>query len=124
MFTLLDHFAAGTSILFGVLIEAIGVAWFYGKDGASAGLALSLCCLLSHKAASERGACGLPEAERRGSRSVTEDGRLGNHVPGGSMRTVRLDGAHVLAVVRSFQRGHLVVPCRRPSWPLAEKGLW
>ena len=37
VFTLLDHFAAGTSILFGVLIEAIGVAWFYGKDGASAG---------------------------------------------------------------------------------------
>lgn len=33
VFTLLDHFAAGTSILFGVLIEAIGVAWFYGKDG-------------------------------------------------------------------------------------------
>lgn len=32
VFTLLDHFAAGTSILFGVLIEAIGVAWFYGKD--------------------------------------------------------------------------------------------
>lgn len=31
VFTLLDHFAAGTSILFGVLIEAIGVAWFYGK---------------------------------------------------------------------------------------------
>uniref|UniRef100_G3S071 Transporter n=1 Tax=Gorilla gorilla gorilla TaxID=9595 RepID=G3S071_GORGO len=30
VFTLLDHFAAGTSILFGVLIEAIGVAWFYG----------------------------------------------------------------------------------------------
>ncbi len=26
VFTLLDHFAAGTSILFGVLIEAIGVA--------------------------------------------------------------------------------------------------
>lgn len=31
VFTLLDHFAAGTSILFGVLIEAIGVAWFYGE---------------------------------------------------------------------------------------------
>uniref|UniRef100_F7BDK0 Transporter n=2 Tax=Ornithorhynchus anatinus TaxID=9258 RepID=F7BDK0_ORNAN len=30
VFTLLDHFAAGTSILFGALIEAIGVAWFYG----------------------------------------------------------------------------------------------
>ncbi|XP_022368179.1 sodium-dependent dopamine transporter [Enhydra lutris kenyoni] len=30
VFTLLDHFAAGTSILFGVLVEAIGVAWFYG----------------------------------------------------------------------------------------------
>ncbi|XP_015980144.2 sodium-dependent dopamine transporter [Rousettus aegyptiacus] len=30
VFTLLDHFAAGTSILFGVLIEAIGVAWLYG----------------------------------------------------------------------------------------------
>ncbi|XP_043921076.1 sodium-dependent dopamine transporter [Protopterus annectens] len=30
IFTLLDHFAAGTSILFGVLIEAIGIAWFYG----------------------------------------------------------------------------------------------
>lgn len=37
VFTLLDHFAAGTSILFGVLIEAIGVAWLYGKDGACAG---------------------------------------------------------------------------------------
>jgi solute carrier family 6 dopamine transporter-like protein 3 len=35
VFTLLDHFAAGTSILFGVLIEAIGVAWFYGKLGGS-----------------------------------------------------------------------------------------
>lgn len=34
VFTLLDNFAAGTSILFGVLIEAIGIAWFYGeKDG-------------------------------------------------------------------------------------------
>ncbi|XP_051577523.1 sodium-dependent dopamine transporter-like [Myxocyprinus asiaticus] len=32
VFTLLDHFAAGTSILFGVLIEAIGIAWFYGVD--------------------------------------------------------------------------------------------
>ena len=32
MFTLLDHFAAGTSILFGVLIEAIGIAWFYGEE--------------------------------------------------------------------------------------------
>uniref|UniRef100_A0A8D0WJ82 Transporter n=1 Tax=Sus scrofa TaxID=9823 RepID=A0A8D0WJ82_PIG len=30
VFTLLDHFAAGTSILFGVLLEVIGVAWFYG----------------------------------------------------------------------------------------------
>ncbi|KAG7250375.1 hypothetical protein CRUP_004438, partial [Coryphaenoides rupestris] len=30
--TLLDNFAAGTSILFGVLIEAIGVSWFYGVD--------------------------------------------------------------------------------------------
>lgn len=38
VFTLLDHFAAGTSILFGVLIEAIGVAWFYGKDKPSWGL--------------------------------------------------------------------------------------
>lgn len=37
VFTLLDHFAAGTSILFGVLIEAIGVAWFYGKDKTSLG---------------------------------------------------------------------------------------
>uniref|UniRef100_A0A8C5ENW8 Transporter n=1 Tax=Gouania willdenowi TaxID=441366 RepID=A0A8C5ENW8_GOUWI len=32
VFTLLDYFAAGTSILFGVLIEAIGIAWFYGVD--------------------------------------------------------------------------------------------
>nr|XP_057909271.1 sodium-dependent dopamine transporter isoform X2 [Doryrhamphus excisus] len=32
VFTLLDHYAAGTSILFGVLIEAIGIAWFYGVD--------------------------------------------------------------------------------------------
>lgn len=31
VFTLLDHFAAGTSILFGVLIETIGIAWFYGE---------------------------------------------------------------------------------------------
>uniref|UniRef100_UPI00398F8496 sodium-dependent noradrenaline transporter n=1 Tax=Pristiophorus japonicus TaxID=55135 RepID=UPI00398F8496 len=30
--TLLDQFAAGTAILFGVLIEAIGVSWFYGVD--------------------------------------------------------------------------------------------
>ncbi len=30
MLTLLDKYAAGTSILFGVLIEAIGVSWFYG----------------------------------------------------------------------------------------------
>lgn len=28
--TLLDTFAAGTSILFAVLMEAIGVSWFYG----------------------------------------------------------------------------------------------
>ncbi|KAK3509721.1 hypothetical protein QTP70_008462 [Hemibagrus guttatus] len=32
VFTLLDHYAAGTSILFGVLVEAIGVSWFYGVD--------------------------------------------------------------------------------------------
>ncbi|XP_054638182.1 sodium-dependent dopamine transporter isoform X2 [Dunckerocampus dactyliophorus] len=32
VFTLLDHYAAGTSILFGVLIEAVGIAWFYGVD--------------------------------------------------------------------------------------------
>uniref|UniRef100_A0A8C5F0U1 Transporter n=1 Tax=Gouania willdenowi TaxID=441366 RepID=A0A8C5F0U1_GOUWI len=30
--TLLDKYAAGTAILFGVLIEAIGVSWFYGVD--------------------------------------------------------------------------------------------
>ncbi|GCB67649.1 hypothetical protein scyTo_0013731, partial [Scyliorhinus torazame] len=30
--TLLDQFAAGTAILFGALIEAIGVSWFYGVD--------------------------------------------------------------------------------------------
>uniref|UniRef100_H2MER4 Transporter n=1 Tax=Oryzias latipes TaxID=8090 RepID=H2MER4_ORYLA len=30
--TLLDKYAAGTSILFAVLIEAIGVSWFYGVD--------------------------------------------------------------------------------------------
>ncbi|XP_051883986.1 sodium-dependent noradrenaline transporter [Pristis pectinata] len=30
--TLLDQFAAGTAILFGVLVEAIGVSWFYGVD--------------------------------------------------------------------------------------------
>lgn len=29
--TLLDTFAAGTSILFAVLMEAIGVSWFYGE---------------------------------------------------------------------------------------------
>ncbi|KAJ8353659.1 hypothetical protein SKAU_G00212260 [Synaphobranchus kaupii] len=32
VFTLLDHFVAGTSILFGVLVEIIGIAWFYGVD--------------------------------------------------------------------------------------------
>ncbi|XP_068117725.1 sodium-dependent noradrenaline transporter [Hyperolius riggenbachi] len=32
VFTLLDTFAAGTSILFAVLIEAVGVSWFYGVD--------------------------------------------------------------------------------------------
>uniref|UniRef100_A0A4W3K5X0 Transporter n=1 Tax=Callorhinchus milii TaxID=7868 RepID=A0A4W3K5X0_CALMI len=32
VFTLLDKFAAETSILFGVLIETIGVSWFYGVD--------------------------------------------------------------------------------------------
>ncbi|KAL7978968.1 hypothetical protein Chor_001271 [Crotalus horridus] len=30
--TLLDTYAAGTSILFAVLVEAIGVSWFYGVD--------------------------------------------------------------------------------------------
>uniref|UniRef100_A0A670YQN3 Transporter n=1 Tax=Pseudonaja textilis TaxID=8673 RepID=A0A670YQN3_PSETE len=30
--TLLDNYAAGTSILFAVLVEAIGVSWFYGVD--------------------------------------------------------------------------------------------
>uniref|UniRef100_A0AAQ4S267 Transporter n=1 Tax=Gasterosteus aculeatus aculeatus TaxID=481459 RepID=A0AAQ4S267_GASAC len=30
--TLLDKYAAGTSILFAVLFEAIGVSWFYGVD--------------------------------------------------------------------------------------------
>ncbi|TRY56511.1 hypothetical protein DNTS_015659 [Danionella cerebrum] len=30
--TLLDKYAAGTAILFGVLFEAIGVSWFYGVD--------------------------------------------------------------------------------------------
>ena len=37
VFTLLDHFAAGTSILFGVLMEVIGVARFYGKNKCSLG---------------------------------------------------------------------------------------
>lgn len=32
MLTLLDKYAAGTSILFAVLVEAIGVSWFYGKN--------------------------------------------------------------------------------------------
>uniref|UniRef100_A0AAR2K1G4 Transporter n=1 Tax=Pygocentrus nattereri TaxID=42514 RepID=A0AAR2K1G4_PYGNA len=32
VFTLLDTYAAGTSILFGVLVEAVGVSWFYGVD--------------------------------------------------------------------------------------------
>ncbi|GCC25466.1 hypothetical protein chiPu_0003876 [Chiloscyllium punctatum] len=32
VFTLLDKFSAETSILFGVLIETIGVSWFYGVD--------------------------------------------------------------------------------------------
>lgn len=31
MLTLLDKYAAGTSILFAVLVEAIGVSWFYGE---------------------------------------------------------------------------------------------
>lgn len=35
MLTLLDKYAAGTSILFGVLIEAIGVSWFYGMKFSS-----------------------------------------------------------------------------------------
>ncbi|XP_061101088.1 sodium-dependent noradrenaline transporter-like [Conger conger] len=30
--TLLDTHAAGTAILFGVLVEAVGVSWFYGVD--------------------------------------------------------------------------------------------
>lgn len=34
--TLLDTFAAGTSILFAVLMEAIGVSWFYGACRAPA----------------------------------------------------------------------------------------
>ena len=34
--TLLDTFAAGTSILFAVLMEAIGVSWFYGTWGPGA----------------------------------------------------------------------------------------
>lgn len=38
VFTLLDHFAAGTSILFGVLIEAIGIAWFYGETEEGGGV--------------------------------------------------------------------------------------
>uniref|UniRef100_A0A8C1R4S6 Transporter n=1 Tax=Cyprinus carpio TaxID=7962 RepID=A0A8C1R4S6_CYPCA len=33
--TLLDKYAAGTSILFGVLIEAIGVSWFYGESNSN-----------------------------------------------------------------------------------------
>lgn len=41
MLTLLDKYAAGTSILFGVLIEAIGVSWFYGKKFRS--LLLNCC---------------------------------------------------------------------------------
>ncbi|XP_074644545.1 sodium-dependent dopamine transporter-like [Tubulanus polymorphus] len=32
IFTMLDSFGAGTSIIFTVLIQAIGVAWFYGMD--------------------------------------------------------------------------------------------
>lgn len=35
--TLLDTFAAGTSILFAVLMEAIGVSWFYGTCWALSG---------------------------------------------------------------------------------------
>lgn len=35
--TLLDTFAAGTSILFAVLMEAIGVSWFYGRSGRCTG---------------------------------------------------------------------------------------
>lgn len=41
MLTLLDKYAAGTSILFGVLIEAIGVSWIYGKKFKS--LVLNYC---------------------------------------------------------------------------------
>lgn len=64
VFTLLDHFAAGTSILFGVLIEAIGVAWFYGKSwwsdqhcGISVIPGLVSSCLLSGKTTFKRGIC-------------------------------------------------------------------
>nr|AKN21427.1 slc6a-7 [Schmidtea mediterranea] len=32
VFTLLDRHAAGTSLLFGALMQAIGVAWFYGLN--------------------------------------------------------------------------------------------
>ncbi len=53
VFTLLDHFAAGTSILFGVLIEAIGIAWFYGEaDG---------CCCMCGEADVTLGADGLSD---------------------------------------------------------------
>ena len=31
MFTILDTFAAGTSILFTVLCQVIAVSWFYGR---------------------------------------------------------------------------------------------
>ena len=31
VFTLLDTFSAGTSILFGVFSQSVAVSWFYGK---------------------------------------------------------------------------------------------
>lgn len=119
MFTLLDHFAAGTSILFGVLIEAIGVAWFYGKDGGCPPgwrpHALSSAASFPTKAP-RKGTC---VSSRTLSIVVTTElprtGGVGTIRWAGSVRTGGPDGAHVLAVVRSFQRGHLLLPSRRPS---------
>lgn len=49
MLTLLDKYAAGTSILFGVLVEAIGVSWFYGEHSSACRLKLNVLHKLLNK---------------------------------------------------------------------------
>lgn len=113
VFTLLDHFAAGTSILFGVLIEAIGVAWFYGKSwsdqhcGTRVSVGLMSSGLLSVKTTLKRGSWTPLD-----SRSLSH----GSHgITGCVARACLLDqegqpsgylGSHVM--VRDVQRGCVV----------------